>query len=92
MSLFTAQELEEFSSSLRSRLEEARQSGPAAQAQAIEDALARLAAGDFGQCVICDEAIGTGRLQAHPAVELCLACQCETELRPGLPNSRGHRS
>ena len=40
----------------------------------LDDALARLAAGDYGRCERCCEAIGTDRLAARPAARLCIAC------------------
>jgi len=40
----------------------------------LDDALARLAAGDYGRCERCGEAIGTDRLAARPAARLCIAC------------------
>lgn len=40
----------------------------------IEAALERLADGDHGLCVRCGEPIGSGRLEADPAVPTCVAC------------------
>ncbi len=42
--------------------------------QQIETALARLAAGSFGDCVSCGEAIAASRLELAPANPLCLDC------------------
>lgn len=41
---------------------------------AIESALARIAAGDFGRCVRCDEPIPPARIQAQPTAATCVAC------------------
>jgi DnaK suppressor protein len=38
----------------------------------IEAALARLASGDFGYCMVCDEAINIRRLRHDPAIAFCL--------------------
>ena len=46
---------------------------PSVQA-AIEAALARLDAGDFGYCARCDEPIGDKRLQLDPATPFCVDC------------------
>jgi len=40
----------------------------------LDDALARLAAGDYGRCERCGEAVGTDRLAARPAARLCITC------------------
>ena len=40
----------------------------------VDAALARLAAGDYGRCERCGEAIGTDRLAARPAARLCIRC------------------
>jgi RNA polymerase-binding transcription factor DksA len=45
--------------------------------EAIEAALERIAAGTFGSCVGCGEAIPTTRLRAQPAAINCLACARE---------------
>ncbi|NOX10143.1 MAG: TraR/DksA family transcriptional regulator [Gammaproteobacteria bacterium] len=42
--------------------------------QQIQSALQRLAVGDYGYCLICDEAIPSLRLQANPAAPLCIQC------------------
>jgi RNA polymerase-binding transcription factor DksA len=41
---------------------------------AIDAALARLDAGDYGTCVTCGARISAGRLQARPASAECVAC------------------
>ena len=43
--------------------------------RAIEAALQRLEAGEFGTCPDCGRRIGNARLQALPFAALCLACQ-----------------
>jgi len=40
----------------------------------IKAALKRLAAGDYGYCVTCDEPIGEKRLDLDPSVPLCIGC------------------
>lgn len=49
--------------------------GPAeAHLEALEGARRRAAAGDYGRCERCGEAIGEERLEALPATTLCIAC------------------
>ena len=43
--------------------------------RAIETALQRLEAGEFGTCPDCGRRISNARLQALPFAALCLACQ-----------------
>lgn len=40
----------------------------------IEAALARLAAGDYGHCVLCDEPIAAKRLASDPSIATCVDC------------------
>ena len=40
----------------------------------IKAALARIEAGDFGYCIICDEEIAPQRLAFDPAVACCIDC------------------
>lgn len=40
----------------------------------IDAAMVRIAAGDYGYCVQCDEAIAPKRLEIDPAVALCIDC------------------
>ena len=42
---------------------------------AMDAALARIAGGTFGECMICGQEIGTKRLVAFPWARFCLACQ-----------------
>jgi len=42
--------------------------------QQIESALARIERGTYGTCALCDEEIAPGRLQANPAIPLCIKC------------------
>lgn len=46
---------------------------------AIDAALARIAAGTYGQCVDCGADIAPQRLQAAPAAARCIACQERAE-------------
>jgi DnaK suppressor protein len=40
----------------------------------IDSALARIERGTYGYCALCDEAIAPGRLEANPAIPLCIKC------------------
>lgn len=40
----------------------------------IDQALSRIAVGDFGYCVICDEEIAETRLNFNPVVLTCVSC------------------
>ena len=46
----------------------------AAQLTAIDAALVRLAAGDYGHCAVCGRAIAPARLRARPEATTCVAC------------------
>ena len=41
----------------------------------IEDAIARIEDGTFGQCEVCGEQIGSERLEARPVTTLCIDCK-----------------
>lgn len=41
----------------------------------IETALARIAAGSYGDCVDCGGAVGFARLKAYPTAVRCIDCQ-----------------
>jgi DnaK suppressor protein len=43
----------------------------------LDDALARLAAGDYGRCERCGEAIAADRLAVRPTARRCIACAAE---------------
>lgn len=45
----------------------------------VEAALARIADASYGLCTDCGAPIGSGRLEADPAVERCLDCQSALE-------------
>jgi len=53
------------------------------EALSLEAALHRLALGDYGHCVDCNEQIDPARLLVDPATERCQACQQEFEHAPG---------
>lgn len=40
----------------------------------IRTALDRLASGDYGYCIQCDQEIAQGRLHADPSVLICIEC------------------
>ena len=45
------------------------------QLRLVEEALDRLAAGDYGICLACDEPIAEKRLRALPWARYCVTCQ-----------------
>jgi DnaK suppressor protein len=47
----------------------------------IQDALSRLAEGNYGFCQDCEEFIGVPRLRALPFAERCRDCQAQAERR-----------
>jgi RNA polymerase-binding transcription factor DksA len=51
---------------------------------AIDRALVRIAAGDYGRCQLCDRLIPVARLEALPEAETCVACAAASE-----PGARG---
>lgn len=48
----------------------------------IDAALARLAAGDYGVCADCGNAIPARRLEAIPWAERCVACEEQAQAEP----------
>lgn len=51
--------------------------------RAVNEALARLAAGSYGRCEDCDNAIPFDRLLRQPAALRCVTCQSALEQRTG---------
>jgi len=49
------------------------------KAQAIDEALGRVADGSYGICESCESDIAEARLQALPFTRLCVNCQAERE-------------
>jgi DnaK suppressor protein len=47
----------------------------------VEAALARIEAGEYGECQSCGEEINLRRLAAQPEAPLCLDCQSRREKR-----------
>lgn len=47
--------------------------------QRIQAALNRLASGEYGYCVKCDEEISEGRLKIDPAALICIDCARKSE-------------
>ena len=47
----------------------------------VEQGLARIADGSYGECVDCGNPIPYGRLAAYPAARRCVACQESVERR-----------
>ncbi len=56
-----------------------------AELAAVDAALARLAAGNYGECDDCGEPIAIARLLAYPAATRCIACQERHEQRQNGP-------
>jgi DnaK suppressor protein len=55
---------------------------------AVEQALARLAKGEYGECIDCGIDIPLARLAAYPAAKRCVSCQEAAEAaarRAGAP-------
>ncbi|MEX0923803.1 MAG: TraR/DksA C4-type zinc finger protein [Rhodovibrionaceae bacterium] len=44
----------------------------------IDAALGRIASGDYGYCLSCDEEIAAKRLEFDPSVSLCVDCTAES--------------
>jgi DnaK suppressor protein len=51
----------------------------AAELQAIDRALRRIADGSYGLCLICGARIPAARLHAQPTAERCVDCQARAE-------------
>ncbi len=49
----------------------------------VEEALARMAKGEYGRCLACGDEIGYPRLQAEPEALRCLPCQQRLEHAQG---------
>ena len=47
----------------------------------IDLALKRIEAGEFGECVVCEEEISLKRLKARPVTTMCIACKEDQERR-----------
>ncbi|HLH75958.1 MAG TPA: RNA polymerase-binding protein DksA [Candidatus Binataceae bacterium] len=47
----------------------------------IDEAVARIEDGSYGQCEECGLAIGLERLKARPVTTLCIACKASQEAR-----------
>jgi len=50
-----------------------------ARLPALAAALNRIAEDTYGDCALCDDPIGYGRLTARPETPLCMPCQAERE-------------
>jgi DnaK suppressor protein len=53
-----------------------------AEIEEIDRALTRIANGDYGRCEVCDQPIPLARLEALPAVAVCLPCAQAREKTP----------
>lgn len=58
-----------------------------AELAALQQALDRLAAGQYGRCVDCGEGIAFARLKLTPQALRCVACEAQYE-GPGTPRAR----
>ncbi len=47
----------------------------------IDKALAKIEAGEYGDCESCGDPIGIKRLEARPVTDLCIRCKEEQEAR-----------
>jgi DnaK suppressor protein len=59
----------------------------ARELQAVQDALARLKRGEYGECQTCGEEIPAARLEAMPQATLCVECQTRAERTHATPNT-----
>jgi DnaK suppressor protein len=50
-----------------------------AEIEAIDAALARIATGDYGRCVVCGNLIPASRLEAMPEAATCVGCAAKRE-------------
>ena len=58
----------------------------------MDEALARLAAGRYGLCAVCEDPIPAARLRAMPFAARCLPCQERTERTTGTRNGAAPRA
>jgi RNA polymerase-binding transcription factor DksA len=56
------------------------------QAREIEAALARISAGQYGDCMDCKGEIETDRLEAYPTARRCWDCQSAYEKSHAVPS------
>ena len=72
---------------LETALDVAEVSRDAGELRDVEQALARVADGTYGDCVECGAHIPQGRLAANPSAPRCIACQerLEASQRRGPP-------
>jgi DnaK suppressor protein len=47
----------------------------------IEEALAKIEEGTYGQCEMCEEPIEVKRLEAQPMAEMCIRCKEQEEIQ-----------
>lgn len=47
--------------------------------QRVDAALRRVEAGEYGECLACEEPIGFARLEVQPETPLCIGCQTRRE-------------
>lgn len=73
---------------LESSLDVAQLSRDSEELKAIEHALSRLHAPEYGQCAVCGTDIPFTRLQANPAALRCVGCQADYERSRGETSHR----
>ncbi len=47
--------------------------------KALDEALERIDRGEYGKCEICNDLIGSKRLNAVPSATMCIKCKSEAE-------------
>src|SRR3569833_773487 len=57
----------------------------------IDEALARLDAGEYGECESCGVEIGIRRLEARPTATLCIECKTLDEIREKQKDEKHRR-
>jgi DnaK suppressor protein len=60
-----------------------------AELEAVEQALKRIALGEYGRCHVCEVEIPITRLLAFPSTKRCIVCQSAREKTAG-PNAAWH--
>ncbi len=58
-----------------------------AQLRLVRQALTRIAAGTYGECIRCSEPIGPKRIEAVPWTPYCIHCQERIEMGEAEPSS-----
>ncbi len=56
--------------------------------QRIQSAIQRIAAGEYGSCLVCGEWVGVERLKVQPETPFCIVCQSQRETRSSATGTR----